>query len=328
MSSIQWASRNKLLVAWEPEPRSHAEFYRGNMKSFKQFTETTKTTIEDLQGLGTYILSEELHSDIQSAMDSETDPKQKLNAVTKVARGLIAKGQDTGLESDKPKKGSSRAVFFPKQPKKINLDGHDVETPSAVKIAFAGSLDKYNKSGRLLGQHQNEVESDHWINRAYGIASPDHEGKWHTNEEGILPPHFGHHEDHHHLEMGRVEKITSKGFKDATKHPDFPKGITHKEFYDTVVHNWAQAHGQRHYCGTSEERMEQLQDHPLISKVTDFVGNTDNHPADMNTGNMGLWHHPVTGKKHVVLSDFGFSKNVAREYNEARKEKSRRVRGW
>jgi hypothetical protein len=296
------------------------------MKTFKEFSKSEPAHND--QGLDTYILSEAIHRSIQDAMDAETRPEHKLNAVTKKARELIRAGQDTGLEDDKPKKGSSRAVFFPKEPKKINLDGHDVETPSAVKIAFAGKLDKYNKSGRLLGQHQNEVESDNWVNRDYGIISPDHEGKWHTDEEGILPPHFGHHDDHHHLEMGRVEKFDSKAFREATKHPDYPRGITHREFYDTVNHNWAQAHGKDHYGRTSQERMDKLQDHPLVWKVSDFVANTDNHPADMLKGNMGLWHHPVTGKKHVVLSDFGFSKEVARHYLDARKEERRQRRGW
>lgn len=298
------------------------------MKSFKQFSRDVNESIEETQGLTTYILSEELHTDIQSAMDAETRPEQKLNAVTKAARRLIASGQETGLESDKPKKGSSRAVFFPKEHKKINLDGHDVTTPSAVKIAFSGALDKYNKSGMLLGQHQNEVESDHWINRDYGVIHQDHDNKWHSNDEGILPPHFGHHEDHHHLEMGKVEPINTKDFKEATKHPDYPKGITHNEFYDTVNHNWSQAHGKSHYGGTSQERMEELQDHPLISKVSEFVANTDNHPVDMNKRNMGLWHHPVTGKKHVVLSDFGYSKEIARHYMDARKNMMNQKRGY
>lgn len=293
------------------------------MKTFKQFVNT-----EDVYGDTGYILSEELHKSIQDAMDAETNPKLKLNAVTKTARELIGRGEETGLENDKPKKGSSRAVFFPKEHKSINLDGHDVKTPSVVKIAFAGALDKYNHSGALLGQHQNAVESEHWTNKDYAVAHSDHEGKWHTNDEGILPPHFGHHDDHHHLEMGRVEKFNAKSFREATKHPDYPKGITHREFFDTVNYNWRQAHGQSHYGNTSPERMDELQDHPLISKVSDFVANTDNHPADMNAGNMGLWHHPVTGKKHVVLSDFGFSKEVARHYNDARKEHARSRRGY
>lgn len=51
------------------------------------------------------ILTEAIHAEIQSIMDNESiDPSRKLNAVTKKSRELIKSGQDTGLESDKPKK--------------------------------------------------------------------------------------------------------------------------------------------------------------------------------------------------------------------------------
>lgn len=296
------------------------------MKTFDSFRENIT---DNEGGLSTYILSEAIHKQIQEVMDAETNPKQKLNAVTRTARDLIKNGQDTGLESDKPKKGSSRAVFFPKEHKEIELDHQKVKTPSVVKIAFPGTLDRYNHSGKLLGEHQNEVESDHFTNNHYGIICESQPGKFHTNTEtGILPPHFGHHEEHHHLEMGRVEKVTAKGFKEATKTPDFPSGITHKEFYDAVNHNHAQAHGKTHYSSFSHEKLEKLQDHPLVANVNDFVGTTDNHPADMDKRNMGLWHHPITGKKHVVLSDFGYSNNVQREYNAARKNWDKERRGY
>lgn len=300
---------------------------KDRMKTFNQFKDMILESTDDFS-LGTYILSEEIHKKIQDAMDSEIDPSKKLNAVTKVTRDLIKKGEDTGLESDKPKKGSSRAVFFAKEHKKIEVDGKNVTSPSAVKIAFPGHLDKYNKSGVLLGQQQNEVESDHYSNDNYSVLREHAPGKFKTNPEGILPPHFGHHEDYHHLEMGKVEPINSKDFKTATIHPDFPKGITHQEFHDAVNHNYQQAHGKKHYGRTSVERVEELQDHPLVDKVNEFVGNTDNHPADMNKGNMGLWTHPVTGKKHVVISDFGYSKNVAQSYNDARKNATKINRGY
>lgn len=302
------------------------------MKTFEKLREDVTPHDQIEQGLGTFELSEAVHEHIQKIMDSEIDPKQKLNAVTKTARKLIAGGHDTGLEDTKPKKGSSRAVFFPKEHKHIELDGQKVSTPSVVKIAFAGHLDKYNKSGVLLGTHQNKIESDHYINHNYAVIRehphPDHAGKFVSNEHGILPPHFGHHPEHDHLEMGRVEKVTAKGFKDATKTPDFPKGISHKEFHDAVMHNWASAHGKDHYTDTPVHHLEKLQDHPLVENVNHFVGDTQNHPGDMRPANMGIWHHPVTGKKHVVISDFGYSNEIAKHYTDARREQSRKLRGW
>jgi hypothetical protein len=290
------------------------------MKTFSELRESIDK--QNYSGdIGSYVLSEEIHQKIQDVMDSEMNPSRKLNAVTKTARELIASGQETGLESDKPKKGSSRAVFFPKDHKEIELDGHHVKTPSAVKIAFHGTLDHHTNSDTLLGQDQSEVESDHWVNHHYGIIREgDEKGKWETNADtGILPPHFGHHDEFHHIEMGKVEPITAHGFKSATKHSDFPNGITHTEFHDAVRHNWQQAHGQKHYGITSSERLEQLQEHPLVQNTTDFCLNTENHPGDFNKRNMGLWHHPVTGNKHVVISDFGYSKYIAKKYNAALK---------
>lgn len=306
------------------------------MKTFKTITETVDKIVNQIDSnLSTVVLSEALHASIHDALYRE-EPRynQKMNIdrnnkVTKIAKKLIANGEDSGLESDKPKKGSSRAVYFPKEKQKINLDGHDVETPSALKIAFPGQLDKHTGDDQLLGEQQNQVESDHFANDNYGVIRKDHEtGKWHTKDDGFLPPHFGHHDDHHWLEMGRVDKLTTKGFKEATKHPDYPKGITHQEFYDAVNQYHDQAHGRSSYSSTPKERINEIQDHPLISGVTDFCGNTDNHPADMNKGNMGLWTHPVTGKKHVVLSDFGASKNILKSYQRARVNLSKTHRGY
>lgn len=291
------------------------------MKTFKQITEQVETTLDDVfGGMESYILSESIHTDIQTVMDSEKRPHEKLNTVGKTVRKLIAKGEDTGLESDKPKKGSSRAVFFPRDQKKIKLDGKDVTTPSVVKIAFPSKLDKYTGDSQLLGEHQNQVESDYFAHRRYGVIHENEHGGWDSNDEGILPPHFGHHEDYHHLEMGRVSPITAKGFREATKHKDFPKGITHTEFLDAVKHNWLSAHGHRNYSSIPESRIQELQEHPLVQNVTNFIGDTDNSPDDMVKRNMGLWKHPVTGKNHVVLSDFGGSNKILRLYTNARRK--------
>ncbi|HET8686829.1 MAG TPA: hypothetical protein VFM18_09210, partial [Methanosarcina sp.] len=152
---------------------------------------------------------------------------------------------------------------------------------------------------------------------------------YHYNPEGILPPHFGHHEDHHWLEMGRVSKLNASDFKEATKNEDFPKGITMKQFTDTVTAHHDLAHGRTPYR-LDREKFEKLSEHPLVQTTTELIGNAGIHPADFSPRNMGIWTHPHTGKKHVVLSDYGASNHILSLYDKAKTEKSRlkRNRGY
>lgn len=46
--------------------------------------------------------------------------------------------------------------------------------------------------------------------------------------------------------------------------------------------------------------------------------------GDFSPRNMGIWTHPHTGKKHVVLSDFGASNEILGLYDKARKNKYQR----
>lgn len=239
-----------------------------------------------------------------------------MNILTGTVRRMIKNGEDTGLESDKPKKGSSRAVFFPKEPKNITIDGQPAQVHSVVKVAFPGALDAHTGDESLLGEHQNRLESDGYLNRNYGVLHEDpyKPGHFNYNEEGILPPHFGEHPDHHWLEMGKVSKLTAKDFKEATKTPEFPKGITHKDFFSAINKHWDEAHGQKSYHTASDEIME----HPLVNQFSNMSGDADIHPADFRPSNLGIWTHPITGKKHVVASDYGFSGDVAKLYQKGR----------
>lgn len=248
----------------------------------------------------------------------------------KISRALIKNGEDTGLQDATPKKGSSRAVFFPRDPKPVKIDGQDTHVHTAVKIAFPGRLDRYTGENELLGDKQNRVESDHWINHNYGVLQHNDDGSYSTNDHtGILAPHFGHHEDYHHLETGKVENLTAKDFKEATRTPEFPSGISHQEFHDAVMQNWYDAHGRQYfYSRTKPERLEKLYNHPMVEATTDFVHNTETMPHDFHKANMGIWTHPITGKKHAVIRDYGYTKDIAKSYETARKNQFSRNRGY
>lgn len=282
-----------------------------------------------------YVLTEKIHNEIQSIMDNSDIPtSRKLGLVSAKAKSLIKSGQDTGMESDKPKKGSSRAVFFPKEHKEITVDGKQTKTPTAVKIAFPGILDKHHGEDTTLGEDQNAKESDHFINHNYGIMHPSGKhNEYHScshESGGVLSPVFETHEEHHHLEMGRVDKCDAKGIAEATKTKDFPKGLKHDEIQDAMMHEHTSAHGQRHHFASkhTEEHLEHVKTHPWVEHAISMMHDSSMHPGDLNKGNMGIYTHPVTGKKHLAIIDYGFSNEIAKKYTKARTNHYKSTRGY
>ena len=264
-----------------------------------------------------------LHPDIHSVIDSERIPvNQKHKTMAAVYRSLLKKGMPTGLSDDKPKKGTSRAVYFPSEPDDINIDGQDTKMHSVLKIAYPGTLDKFNDSGMLFGEHQNIAEGDPYVQRTHSVLRETDDGKYETNEDGILAPVIHSHPDGHYLQMGRVDKLRGPEFRELTKTPEFPKGITHKEFYDTLNHEHAACNGGRNYATTTtaEDRMSDLHEHPLVSAAMNFMFDTQTHPADFDARNMGVWTHPVTNKRHIVISDYGANDNLIKAYVKAREK--------
>ena len=278
------------------------------------------------------VISEKLHKDIQDIMDNVDIPvSRKLSAVSAKAKSLIKSGHETGMESDKPKKGSSRAVFFPKDHKEITCDGMKTKTPTAVKIAFPGQLDKHHGEDTTLGEDQNAKESDHFINHNYGILH-HRDGNYHSNDHesgGVLAPVFETHPENHHLEMGRVDKCDAKGIAEATKTKDFPKGLKHDDIQGAMMHGHEMAHGQgRHYTPEEHDKMDKIKQHPWVEHAIDMMHNSGMHPGDLNKRNMGIYTHPVTGKKHLDIIDYGFSKDIAKIYTKARTNAYKSQRGY
>lgn len=273
------------------------------------------------------ILSEELHKHLQSILDepetssTSLDASQKMNRFTKAARGLIKKGEDTGLTEDKPKKGSSRAVFFPKEDKPVTIDGTPTKAKTVVKIAFPGHLDRYRKyHERLLGEQQNDVESDPFTSNTHGMLRENDDGTYSTNPHGVLAPVLGRHPDHHYLEMGHVSPMKKSDFQRLTRTESHPKGIKFDEMYDALNREYHNAHGSTYYSGkkVSDEEHERIMRHPFVEHMNNMMNDTAFHPADINPKNMGIWRHPVTGAEHPVISDYGYTTQIAREYAKRR----------
>jgi len=290
--------------------------------------------VEAYSGMYPVLIIEEFHPHIQEIMDNDSIPvANKLNMVTAKARNLIKAGVDTGMESDKPKKGSSRAVFFPKTPKRVTVDGHDVYAPTAVKIAFSGQLDKHHGESSLLGEDQNGKESDHHINRSYGILKNGHGDNYESSDHesgGVLAPVFGTHPEHHHLEMGRVTPAVSKDIAEATRTKEFPKGLKHEDIQEAMMHEHNMAHGMGGYGQTpqNEDKLEKTKEHPWVEHAISMMHDSGMHPGDLGKRNMGIYHHPVTGKKHLAIIDYGFDSDIAKKYTKARMNSARKSRGY
>lgn len=272
-------------------------------------------------------ISEELHHELQSILDEPTHDSNskfatnKFNKFSKKVRDLSKSGQDTGLQDGKPKKGSSRAVFFPRDPKSITIDGVKTQQPTAVKIAIHGNLDKHTGHHMLLGELQNEAEGDHYLHQQHGILHEVSPGVYKHNPNGVLIPKLGEHPENHWLESAKAEKLSGSKFTALTKTASHPKGLKFNEFKQALVDSHREAHGQP----TSGQDLEHVRSHPLYQHVEDYMHESGMHPDDLDASNMGVYKHPVTGKEQVGITDAGFTNEIAKLYSKARRNKYRDV---
>ncbi len=275
------------------------------------------------------MIHEEIKKEIKDVIDNPNLPAHsKHAAMARVLKTMLHKGVDTGLDNSKPKKGSSRAVYFPSEPDDLTIDGTPTKMHTVLKIAFPGQLDKYNDSGLLLGEHQNLHEGDRYHQNTYGVLRHINGNSFETNDNGILAPVIHSHEDGHYVHMGKVSPIGAGEFRELTKNKDFPKGISHQEFYNAVNHEYGSANGIRQHSQYSDERMEKLKEHPLVQNAINYSLDTQSPPIEFGKANMGIWHHPVTGGKHIVISDSGGSADVIKEYGRARNKMVKEKHGW
>lgn len=261
-----------------------------------------------------YALYEELHPELVSILDdNDITISKKMNNFKKKIKDLSDRNLDTGLESLKAKKGSSRAVYFPKDSEKIHLDGQETSIPIALKIAIVNPLDRHTGDDSTLGEKQNKNESDSFTNYRYGKIYRDDSGNLHTNEEGILAPVIDNHIKDHYIKMAKVDNITPKIFAKLTINEKYPNGIKFDDFVDTLIKNHLRNGGKKVKVD------EHILNHPLTATFANFIADTVNDPRDYSIVNFGVFTHPITKKKSVVLRDFGADEDVMHSYTKARK---------
>lgn len=270
-----------------------------------------------------------LHPELKSIIELKTTNKiKKQNLIIKKIKELAERGEPTGLEGEMPK-GSSRAFLTHEEPEIITIDGKPFQQIKVgTKIAIRANLDKFHNESNFnnlkLGALQNKAEggSDE-INRVFRILIQDknHPHSYITNEKlGIFPPLLDHDvKNHEWTQIGYCGNIKKSEFPTLTKESDFPKGITFDQFITVLNRNYLQ-NICRYYQedDEKEKELDKLKTHPLLEKFLIYHDLYKQNAYDyQQIQNLGVFVHPVSGKKFIVARDHGFTNEVRNAYNEA-----------
>jgi hypothetical protein len=273
------------------------------------------------------VIVENLHPELQNVIHGGASNKAKQTQLANKIKDLTSRGETTGIEGNMPK-GSSRAYLQHAEPENIIVDKKIVPMKVGTKVAIRSVLDKYHDhkkhDGLHLGAMQNQAEGgDHWTNDNYRVLTHTGNGHFKTNtEQGIFPPLIDHDDrDHQWTKVCHARDVKAADWKRLTKTKEFPKGMSHKDFYQTLNRFHNRNLGKHWHTGTSqEEHMDKVEQHPLIQKFIDYHANTGHSPADyIQQKNLGVWKHPVTGEEHIVARDHGFNNEVEGAYRDARR---------
>jgi hypothetical protein len=274
-------------------------------------------------------LLESAHPELQQVLKARPGYVSKARLVAKKINELISRGESTGVEEKMPK-GSSRAYVKETKPTPVTIDSKNTSMETGYKIAIPASLDrthdKKKYDNQTLGQMQMRVENgDHFLNSHYRVLTKhDRSDGYHfesNTDTGIFPPLIEHDHDHDSWShIAHVDKLTAGKFRELTKTPTHPKGISHEEFSEALERHWHKNHGKWWNQNEDiEKRMDHIEEHPLVQKFLDHQNNFHMPPFDYRQkGNMGIWKHPVSGKQHIVARDHGFNDDVMKAYKEAR----------
>lgn len=290
------------------------------------------------------IIVESLHPELQHLISNEPavsrtfagavskGPSKQTLVVNKI-KDLVARGEKTGLEGNRPGgKGSSRLYLPHEEQENITVDGKPASIKVGTKIAIRAQLDKHHNpdayDGHSLGQLQNSAEHNDWfVNSNYRIlrhdSSEHKEGEFESNTEtGIFPPLIkADHDTNQWSTVGHAHDLTEGSFKRHTRIASHPEGISHMDFYRALARVHEKDHGKYWEREPElEERLDHVEKHPLVQKFLDHQINTNTSPNDyMNIKNLGVFHHP-DGSKHIVARDHGFNEEVSGAYGLARRK--------
>lgn len=274
-------------------------------------------------------ISEEIHPELNEILNSEKySVYSKLDKFFSAIKHLDEDGVDTGLGTAEHKDGSSRVMFSSDVHPKIILDGQEVELPTLHKVAIYGKMDRYKEPDEsLLGDDQNELESNYKVNSAFGTIQPNDDG-FSSNPNGVLPPLLYAHPKFHHIEMGLATDMSDNDFSRLTKNAEFPNGLTFDQFHTAMKKEYDDAHGldirpsyefDKQDLGNMEELHDNIMKHPFVNNVYKMILSSTMHPRDCNLSTLGIWTHPITHKEYPVVRDYGYSTKIVKKYLDLKK---------
>lgn len=250
--------------------------------------------------------NEEVHPKVLGALQ-KAPQNLVLPSVIKAHRTLRAQGQDPGLAPGKPEsksggikpaKGSSRAVLGVKKPHKVVIDGEEAHVKSIVKMAYQGRK-KIN-----VGVEQNKIESHPNVQK-HSVLKKQRDGSFKFNKKGVVPPVFSVGNNHSYLHAGHADGLPGdeRKFREIMKTRGHPNGMSQSAFLSAVG-----GYG-------SDKDMK----HPQVKKFHEFKARTG--ISDFHNENFGVWTHPHSGEKHIVLRDAGFDDSMKKHYDWGKRSK-------
>ena len=301
---------------------------------------TLKQIIQEIKGGGVPLMKGPLGPRM-ARTDIENKPeyiRQTLGMLQQQGkpRKKGGRGGDNPYTSAYGEFGSSRGYFRLRGHTNVKIDGTKTKMPTGMKfLVDSPEVRKYNRiiknSGKFsrdsLGEMQNAAENgDHYVNSKYRILTQSGKRSFRTNEEdGIFPPLIDYdHHGHKWAHIGHTEDLDNdmrspNHFKNLTKTESHPEGISHDDFMSALVRDHARRNGRPHYATPYRNRvLDAVEKHPLVQKFLAHQRETNTPPHDYTTNNLGVWTHPVTGEKHIVARDHGYSEEVAKGYRYAR----------
>lgn len=252
-----------------------------------------------------YVINEELDKELSDMLNTPGFASDKIDNMIKAGH------TETG-------KGSSRSYFKLKTPKKIILDGQEVSIPHGVKISRPNNLDSFH-TNESFGKTQNKNEaSSQYSPHAVIVPHPSKEGEFITNPHGVLAPVFSHNKTGSWLEMGHVTPMSEKSHDERYKlmHDDDFPNTTHDNVITAINHFEALKQNSNHEIHPYYKQI--LRKHKLAKGISYLVAHTDLCGYDLPESNWGVWKHPITGKEHPVVLDYGGSTELLKNYNTAR----------
>ena len=273
-----------------------------------------------------HILTEQLHPEIRSIVTGRRPLGQNVKPLlVKKIKEVTSRGEKTGMEGNMPS-GSSRAYIPIEEPHSIMLDGAPAQIKTGMKVSIKATLDAHHKAhnydGMSLGELQNRAEAgDYYSQKKYHILTKKEDGTYETNSEhGIFPPRIEEDENGHSwAHVGHATNLTEKRFREITKTPEHPKGISHDDFFSALQRQWDHGHGKYWKREPEhEEHLDRVLSHPLVQKFLEHQYEYNSPPGDYRQmKNLGIFNHP-DGSQHIVARDHGFSDEVMSAYKAAR----------